>query len=136
MLSFDDAGDAQFDLGEVVNRNFRRTSAASKLPSPLAGEGLGVRGNGRDSARSSTLMHLTLRMPLLRMRRRCRGEGFPIGVEQGVDLLALDAGHEMFVFIYAVAGRQGPRSVIPNERLDIEKGLDVGSEFGQNGLQQ
>ena len=35
-----------------------------------------------------------------------RGEGVAVGLEEGVDLLALDAGHEVAVGLDGVAGRE------------------------------
>ena len=99
----DDARDAQLDFGELVDGDEWRCDGRPLAPAgrqqtrslSVAGEG----GEGRVRGCSGHDVLLVLGMPLRRMGLPRRLQAFLVGFDQRVDLLGVDARHQVLVLV-------------------------------------
>ena len=116
MFGVGDAGDAQVDLGEVVD-------ADERFPH-------GFFVTGGDLGLGFVLLMLGMLDWRRRgdFRRRC--QALFVLFHHGFDLLRVDAGHQVLVVVDGVASRQRGPDVGPGKRRNVQEGFDLFGQFG------
>ena len=124
-LAFDDFGDAQVHLGEVVNGDGGGNGFAAGPPqggaSPLGGQ------RGRGSAERGGLIVFAAGLGRFDDRRGGR-------LEQGFKLLHGDALHQVLVLADFVASAQERLRVGKLQGRHLQEGFDLFGHGGQHGL--
>jgi hypothetical protein len=127
VLRVGDARDAQVDLGEVVDRDVLRLWFNLALGLVL----LSPAGAGRGAAAMDSRVGAGATVAVANggLQR------FAVGGDQGLDLLRVDALHQVFVGIDQVRRRQQVAGIGPVQRRDVEEFLGALRQLGQHRLE-